>query len=1092
MGVLAGLICTPCTTAPLSAILLYVAQSSDLALYDQNDELLAYASRRSGVFSLGYVSFAGGQAQKFERTEAALEFVPVTGEEVEVHGDHHVARQANESSALEPVISFQRLGDAVVVKSHQNIWDVASKRRVGHIEFSYVLDGEYLSRLSNDLGVKMTLRFQSPESSPIAELSRQLSVEALQTSESNGKYFSVVKRGAMDSPIFFTAEMDKGNEDELIARQRRQTLFTLLAVGTALLLVMSQVFRRSLVLPLGQLMRQIHHVKTGDYASLVPPRTGDEIEEVGQSISALASALSGREAELRHSENRSRLLAEVLQEAQAISFLGSWTLDLSSGHLEWSAQMYRLLDLDPEAGQPSFQFFLDLVHQQDRDKVHQIYADAQQSRTAFKVEHRLATSGDRVQWVSARCRFEADASGRAVRAIGTIQDITERKLAEIALADSNNLLMTVIDSIPMRVFWKDNQLQYLGCNTVFSRDAGKGDPAEVIGHDDYQMGWAEQAELYRADDRQLLATGASKLNYEEPQTTPDGKTMWLRTSKIPLKKADGQVFGLVGIYEDITQRKAIDEQLRKLSQVAEQSPESVIITSLSGQIEYVNTAFLLNTGYARAEIIGGNPSILKSGMTPLGTYSEMWTALHKGASWSGELINKRKDGSVFTEWAVISPLRDEAGAVTHYVAVQEDITEKKRTAVELDEYRQGLESLVEQRTLELTAARQLADESNRAKSEFLANMSHEIRTPLGAISGMARLIRREALSDFQADKLVKLEAAAKHLSATINDILDLSKIEANSLVLEADPVQVKAVIENVANMLQQTVDDKGLKLLLEVDAVPAGLTGDSTRLGQALLNYASNAVKFTDGGSVTLRCRVEQESPDEVTLRFEVSDTGLGISPEKISKLFSPFVQADSTTTRKYGGTGLGLAITKRLINAMGGDVGVESEVGRGSLFWFTVRLKRADTAELEELNEPQEQADVQLKKSFSGRRVLLAEDDDFNREIGTMLLEDVGLIVECAEDGQAAFDMAIRGSYDLILMDMQMPHMDGLEATRQIRKARVGNATPIVAMTANAFAEDRARCLEAGMSDFLTKPIEPKLMYQVILSQLVKRARVH
>ena len=1062
------------------------SQSSDMAIYDHNNELLAFASRQYGVYRQGYVSFAGAQAQSLVRAESEPEFLPEPSSTDNVHDDHHLARVTAESSSLEPVISYQRLGDSLVVKSHQNIFDPATRRHIGHLEFSYVLDSRFFLHLSKDLGVELTQSFAGP---PAAQLRVQTDAAALQMTESAEQHLGVMRRDTLTDPAYFTVTLDKGHENELITSQRRQTFLTLLAVAAYLLFVMHQIFRRSLVQPLGQLMQQIYQVQRGDYAVLTPPATGDELEEVGRSVNVLASTLLQRETELGRSEQNARALADTLQEAQAISQLGSWALDLASGQLEWSTQMFRLFALDPQQVAPSYKMFLDAIHPDDRDNVHQVYTQAQANHAGFTTEHRLCTTDGRSQWVSARCRFEFDAQGQALRAMGTVQDITERKLAELALLESHSLLMTVIDAIPMRVFWKDRQLHYLGCNTAFARDAGKTAPAELIGQDDFHMGWAEQAKSYRADDRQLMDSGLAKLAFEEPQTTPDGGTMWLRTSKIPLKTPDGQVFGVLGIYEDVTQRKLVEEQLRKLSQVAEQSPESVIITDLRGYIEYVNPAFLRNTGYALEEVLGRNPRMLQTHVTPKSTYAAMWNALSQGQSWSGEFIDQRKDASVFTEWAVITPLRDEQGVVTHYVSIQEDITEKKRLALELDEYRKGLELQVMQRTLELTSARQQADESNRAKSEFLANMSHEIRTPLGAISGMARLIRREPLTASQSDKITKLESAAKHLGATINDILDLSKIEANRLVLEESPVLVDPLVDNISNMLQQTVEEKGLVLLLEVDPMPPGLLGDATRLGQALLNYAGNAVKFTDGGTVTVRGRIEDESADAALLRFEVQDTGLGIAPDKLAKLFSPFVQADSTTTRKYGGTGLGLAITKRLVEAMGGEVGVASEVGKGSTFWFTARLKKGAVTGGQDLDAPGAGADVQLKAAFAGRRVLLAEDDEFNREIGTILLQDVGLVVDVAEDGQAAFAMAVKNAYDLILMDMQMPKMDGLEATRQIRSASAAQAVPIVAMTANAFAEDRIRCLEAGMDDFVTKPVDPAVLYQVLLRQLLRRA---
>ncbi|MEY8875032.1 MAG: response regulator [Leptothrix sp. (in: b-proteobacteria)] len=378
---------------------------------------------------------------------------------------------------------------------------------------------------------------------------------------------------------------------------------------------------------------------------------------------------------------------------------------------------------------------------------------------------------------------------------------------------------------------------------------------------------------------------------------------------------------------------------------------------------------------------------------------------------------------------------------------------------------------------ELIRARKQAEAANVAKSAFLANMSHEIRTPLNAIAGMVTLLRKDGLSPRQANRLGKIDTAGRHLLEIIDAILDLSKIEADRVELAREALDIPAIVANVALMLQERSTAKGLGLLVDVQAPAGTALGDAPRLRQMLLNYASNAVKFSERGSVTLRVRVPSETAEQVVLRVEVEDTGIGIAPADMARLFNAFEQADNSTTRRHGGTGLGLALNKRLARLMGGDAGADSTQGVGSTFWFEVRLSRQTQQQL--IDSAAAAPSVTTTAQLPGRRILLVEDDPVNREVMHDLLQTLGLQIECAEDGLIAVEMARRDRFDAILMDLQMPNLGGLDATARIRALPHCASVPIIALTANAFLEDRQECLDAGMDDFITKPVDPDLVEQ-------------
>ncbi len=963
-----------------------------------------------------------------------------------------------------------------------------------------------------------------------------------------------------------------------------------------------------------------------------------------------------------------------------------------------------------------------------------------------------------------------DSTGNVVGAIQSVRDITDRKRMEKREHHRNQILDPLATGAPLstilRLIAESIEAEHSGvyCSIRLLDEKGKclrtGAAPSLpdsynqvtqcieIGHDFEPCGMAAHTRhRVIVDDIQNHPDGVT---CRETAQNARLRSCWSE----PILAATGRALGVVSIYhgeprspenEEIEfvkyaadlaglaiERNRAEEKIRKLVRAVEQSPVSVVITDRHGHIEYVNPAFTRVTGYSMEEVLGENPRMLKSGVHPVEFYENLWLTILAGEEWSGEWCNRNKNGELYWESASISPIRNEAGEITHFVAVKEDITERKeaeeklrfsnlllstqqevsidgvlvvndkgkiltfnrrfvemwgipedvidsksdelairsvlsklvdpdgfvrkvasvydhptetsRDEIELkdgrtfDRYSASMfgeggdyygrvwyfRDITERKKAEedLRQAKNMADAATRAKGQFLANMSHEIRTPMNAVIGFSHLALKTAMTPKQLDYMTKIHTAGQAALGVINDVLDFSKIEAGKLKMEEITFVLDDVINNVTTMLAEKAGRKEISLSLHMSPdVPQSLVGDPLRLGQVLTNLVSNAVKFTDRGEISIRADLVDLTGEKVKLRFEVQDTGIGMTREEVANLFQPFVQVDSSTTRKYGGTGLGLSISKRLVEMMGGQIWAKSEPGKGSTFvvtalfvpgfereevnpdslrglrllivddnpmeweaivqnfqaicpgvdiatsgklaikainqqdalgrpydlvlmdWKmpemdglkTIRLIKADTSlhsipdivmvtTFEQYQDVLEQASnlgverflfkpaspstlmdvaaeicgsqaifpgpgaskVSAKAfDFRGARIIVVEDNEVNQQIAIELLAETGAVVEVANDGREAVDMVTNAPaglpYDIVLMDIQMPKMDGYEATRLIRAHSRFADLPIIAMTAHAMAEERKRCSEVGMNDHITKPIDPQTMLKTL-----------
>ncbi len=821
-------------------------------------------------------------------------------------------------------------------------------------------------------------------------------------------------------------------------------------------------------------------------------------------------------------------------------------------------------------------------------------------------EERLVWPDGRVTWVSATKVPLRSPDGRIIGTLGVSRDITHRHVIEDALAHERDRLRTLIDNLPDIIFIKDANYRLVTANVAYVRQFSFQSEQDVLGKSDFDFCPPDLAEIYREDDERVIRDGETLVNREEQIVSPEGKRIWILTTKVPLRNSRHEIVGLVGICRDISHRKQAEEALRSSEwlyhSLVDNLPIFVLRKDLEGRITYANSAFSQLINLPIQELLGKTDYELFPRELAEKYRKDDHQVAQTGQVFVGIEENRSADRSFFFEVRK-TPIRDAADEIIGTQAIFWDVTERQ----------QALRDLAD--------AKDAAEAANRAKSEFLANMSHEIRTPMNAVIGMTGLVLDSPLSAQQRDYLETVRESAESLMGIINDLLDFSKIESGKIELEHAPFELREWLGDAMKALGIRAYGKGIELAYHVDPqVPAFIVGDGLRLRQVLVNLVGNAIKFTERGEVVLDTTLLRTTAQELELDFVVRDTGIGIAPEHREKIFRAFEQADMSTTRRFGGTGLGLAISSRLVNLMGGRISVDSQLGRGSTFRFTARFgqptgeearipppdvtqliglrvlivddnatnrrivaemcrnwqmrpdnaadaadamrrlqaaaasddpfrlvltdasmpgtdgfalsqaitgnpalgstvvmmltsldRQGDAARCEQLgvsgyllkpikqselfdaialalgaapaaDEPTAQ-DRHALPQLSPLNLLLAEDSLANQKLAVGLLTRWGHQVSVVHNGAEAVEAVRARAFDAVLMDVQMPEMDGLQATVEIRsrEASTGRRVPIIAMTAHAMKGDRERCLEAGMDGYVAKPIRPRELHEAL-----------
>ncbi|MDD5217445.1 MAG: PAS domain S-box protein [Candidatus Omnitrophica bacterium] len=719
--------------------------------------------------------------------------------------------------------------------------------------------------------------------------------------------------------------------------------------------------------------------------------------------------------------------------------------DAADSEVQFSSKLLETLGYQKDELKNTFEALQATLHPVDQGNVMKAIENHLLRKEPFNVDSRICFKNGEYHWFRIRGQAVWDEQGRPVRMAAFLVDIQWLKKAEHEFLIAEEKYRTVFENSAVAITVTDEHERLVSWNKFTENLLG-------MTHDDLYLKPIQS--FYPEDEwRKIRAYNIREKGMQHHLETKmikkNGELIDIDVSLSVLKDPEGQITGAIGISRDITERKQAEVMMRKLSSVVERTGDSVMITDVNGIIEYVNPAFEQNTGYKKEEVTGKTPRVIKSGQHDQKFYEVLWATILSGQVFRATVINKKKNGELTYEEQVITPLVDKENKITHFVSTARDITFRKQAEEALKK------------------AKEAAEAANRAKSEFLANMSHEIRTPMNGVIGMAGLLLDTELTPEQHEYAEGVRSSADNLLTLINDILDFSKIEAGKLNVEPIPFDLHLAVEEVADMLAVKAQEKGIELIVRCDPeAPRRVIGDVGRIRQILTNLVGNAVKFTDEGHVLINVDCKSKNAEFAEFKFSVEDTGIGIADDHMRNIFDKFTQADASTTRRYGGTGLGLAICKQLVDLMSGEIGVKSLLGRGSAFWFQLRLPLDHQG-------PQQ---IPLA-DLAGIRIMIVDDNPINRRVLTEQIMSWGGVVDAfatpAEALAGLQNAHNQGKYYQIgLLDFQLPGMDGEMLARAIKSDSNLKDIVLILITSMGMRGDAQRLTDLGVAAYLVKPI--------------------